>query len=361
MDLKEEIFNISSSNLIIDEEEYFKNLEKIVSFIALVIIFIGLVGNITSFLIFRLNKEMKKMPSMIFLSFMCVTDTLSLFTWNLDHYLKPNFKFSIESLNIYTCNFFSFIQYFSLESSSWLLTWVSIDRYITILALPGSIAYKLPFGSIKSATVWSTIIIAFFAILNSFLLFHDRKRIYINKIVKLENGSEFNTTVEIGFRCYELSKNDFKIYIVWQNVHLVFYELIPFILMLIFNCLLVRVTFFMFGKKSSKYHLNGHLAMRNKRMKNLTMSLIVLTLVFIILTLPATILYNYFYTYFQSTSTLKLIITLIDYFTYINHSLIFINCLISNLKFRNIFFKFLSNIILKIKNFKCQYNKNNSH
>lgn len=345
--------NDSSNKIMYDlnEEQYFKRLEKIVSYFALVIILIGMTGNITTFLIFRLNKEMKRMPSMVYLSFICITDTLALFTWNLDHFLKPNYSFSIESLSIYTCKIFSFIQYFSLESSSWLLTWVAIDRYITILSLPGSLAHRLPFGTVKSSTIWSSIIVAFFALLNSFLLFHDRKRTY--ETVELENRTEINKT---GFRCYELSGNDFKVYIVWQNVHLVFYELIPFILMLIFNCLLVRVTFFIFTKKSVKYNDNGHRAIRNKRMKSLTISLIILTLVFITLTLPATILYNYFYNYFQSTSTLKLVITLIDYLTYINHSVIFFNCLISNLKFRNVFIKFVRNIF-KIKFFELKFYK----
>ena len=52
----------------------------------IVIIFIGLTGNIGAFLVFRLEKDLKKMSSMVILSFVVCTDTASLFTWNIDHF-----------------------------------------------------------------------------------------------------------------------------------------------------------------------------------------------------------------------------------------------------------------------------------
>ena len=52
----------------------------IVSYISIIIIMLGLIGNTTTFIIFRFNKDMKKLPSMVILSFVCITDTLSLFT-----------------------------------------------------------------------------------------------------------------------------------------------------------------------------------------------------------------------------------------------------------------------------------------
>jgi hypothetical protein len=49
---------------------------KIISCISLIIIILALLFNSSALLIFRLSKEMKKMPSMVILSFLCVTDTL---------------------------------------------------------------------------------------------------------------------------------------------------------------------------------------------------------------------------------------------------------------------------------------------
>ena len=53
---------------------------NIFSYISLIIIILGLIGNTTTYIIFRFNKDMKKLPSMVILSFVCITDTLSLFT-----------------------------------------------------------------------------------------------------------------------------------------------------------------------------------------------------------------------------------------------------------------------------------------
>lgn len=53
------------------------NNNNILPYMALVIIFIGVVGNTSALFIFRTDREIKKMPSMIFLSCTCITNTLS--------------------------------------------------------------------------------------------------------------------------------------------------------------------------------------------------------------------------------------------------------------------------------------------
>ncbi len=54
-----------------------KTNNSFVPYFALLIIFIGVLGNTTTFFLFRTDREMKKMPAMVYLSFTCVTDTLS--------------------------------------------------------------------------------------------------------------------------------------------------------------------------------------------------------------------------------------------------------------------------------------------
>ncbi len=75
MDMKSnQSLNFNSTNI---ETNIFEVFSHFLSYISLVIIGCGLIGNSVSFLIFRLAKQMKIMPSMVFLSFICVTDTLS--------------------------------------------------------------------------------------------------------------------------------------------------------------------------------------------------------------------------------------------------------------------------------------------
>ena len=58
-------------------------ISQMISYFSLIIISTGLVFNTITFLIFRINKSMKKIPSMVILSFICVTDTLG-----VGHYIE---------------------------------------------------------------------------------------------------------------------------------------------------------------------------------------------------------------------------------------------------------------------------------
>ena len=53
----------------------------LVTYYPLVIIALGILGNTSFFIIFHLNKRLKSLSSMVYLSFVVITDTLSLFIW----------------------------------------------------------------------------------------------------------------------------------------------------------------------------------------------------------------------------------------------------------------------------------------
>jgi len=80
-------------------------------------------------------------------SFISILDLLSLFTWNLDTFFRFFYDFSYEKKSFIACRLMVFLQYFSLESSGLLLSFISIDRYFTIISKPGSFVSKLPFGT----------------------------------------------------------------------------------------------------------------------------------------------------------------------------------------------------------------------
>jgi hypothetical protein len=302
------------SQILIDNNSNLTILERaktdyIISYISIIIITLGLTCNTTAFLIFRFNMKMKKIPSMVILSFVCITDTLSLFTWNINHFVFTNFGFEIENLNIYNCKIFLFMQYFSLQSSGLLLSMVSIDRYIFVSKLPNSFLSKLPFGTLKTATCWSILIITIVGLLNSYLLIFDRK--YLIKYVE----------------CYILS-NGFQINIIWEKVHSVVYSILPFILMIIFNSLLIKRTFGLKSKNTNQKDKN--------RRKSLTFSLLFITISFLIMTLPTQICYSFFLSDFLYDETLNNILVLLDCLSFFNHSSLFFSCFITNRKFREI-------------------------
>jgi hypothetical protein len=235
----------------------------------LIILFLGFFGNTITLLIFRLDDELKNMSSMVILSFCCITDMLSLLTWNLDHWLEPNFNFTIESLNIHTCKFFVFIQYFSLQSSALLLSFVCIDRYFCVISRPGSLVSKLPFGTLRSSITWSSCIIGSIFLLNSYILF-------MNRAVNEKNE----------LSCYKLSTG-YKIFPQWEVIHIVIYPCTAVLIMFIFNSLLVKNVFDL-----SRNMLNIQSVHEKKKAAkriNTTKSLLFITCVFILMTLPSTI------------------------------------------------------------------------
>ncbi len=99
-------FQINSTNLTLNKDMF----SIVTSYIAIIIIIQALFCNTTCFIIFRFDKTLKSISSMVILSFVCVTDTFSLFTWNLNHYFYPNHGISLEKLNKYNCKFFTYLQ-----------------------------------------------------------------------------------------------------------------------------------------------------------------------------------------------------------------------------------------------------------
>lgn len=141
-----------------------------VSHFNLITIFLGVTGNTISFIIFRFHPTFKKMPSMVFLSFVAVSDTIALFEWNLNHFTILAYNIDIQQTNIVYCRLFNFAQYTSLQTSALILSFMCIDRYITVVAMPGSFLSKLPFRTNRTAFFWSSGIVLFEVCLNFHLL-----------------------------------------------------------------------------------------------------------------------------------------------------------------------------------------------
>jgi hypothetical protein len=147
-------------------------LQEIMAYSPFFVILVGLFGNTAAFVIFRTNKEMVKLPSMTYLSFVAVTDTLSLFCWNLDHYFEVKHNMRLENINMVVCRISLFTQYTSLQSSALILSVLCIDRYISITSKPGSFrSTSLPFNSPRSAFIWSISIIVLDCFFNLHVLF----------------------------------------------------------------------------------------------------------------------------------------------------------------------------------------------
>jgi hypothetical protein len=234
-------------------------------------------------------------------------------------------------INEQWCKFFQFIQYFSLETSGLLLSFVCIDRYFTVMNRPGSFINKLPFGTIRSSLIWSILILFFIFLLNS-LLFIDRAKNYENKTLLIDNFTLI-ISIQSSFDMETLITG-FKLFPNWDQIHVILYPSIPVCIMFIFNILLIKKTVSLYKNKRSNHHTS--------KKRNLTWSLLYITFLFIIMTLPSSVAYGFFDDFFNSTKSLQSVIVILDYLSFLNRSTLFFDCFLTNIIFRK-------NVIKKLK------------
>lgn len=312
----------------------FENFSSVISVLPLVTIVLGITGNLACVFIFRFSRQFSKIPSMVFLSFVAVFDTISLFEWNLDHFLVPNFGIRLEFMNTFNCKFIVFIQVYSLQASAFLLSIMAIDRYVTISSIPGSIYSRLPFSTIKSSFIWSVIISVSLFLLNCHILIFNGNYIKIRE----KNSTltrNINGTLEAYFKiirrkekCYWYT-SDFRFYPTIDHVNLIVYNFVPFLIMAIFNILLIKKNLLSSGIKShSVKKISSSLLSRRR----LTISLLSITFAFIFMTLPSSIAYGFFAHY--NKNKFELIFRFLDNVAFLFHSSLFFNCFISNTRFR---------------------------
>jgi hypothetical protein len=192
-----------------------------------------------------------------------------------------------------------FLQFFSLESSGLLLSFISIDRYFTIISKPGSFVSKLPFGTPRTAFIWSSAITIFIFLLHAHILilngYLDQTQ-YLNETLTFEiNGSFINKTkLKLNYsddiHCYSYSSS-FGLLPLYNILAMSIYSLIPFAIMMIFNSLIIYKTF----KVSRNLNRNDIQSVNSyKKKRRMTMSLVVVTSLFLIFTLPNNIFYGFF-------------------------------------------------------------------
>ena len=95
-------------------------LAKSIGIYSILILLIGSLGNLCASLACT-RKSLRKTPTFVFIGFALISDTVSLYFWNIDHYLLAFESYQIEDVSIFFCRFATFFQTTSLQWSAWLL------------------------------------------------------------------------------------------------------------------------------------------------------------------------------------------------------------------------------------------------
>ena len=97
-----------------------KTIAEMIGVYSIALIIIATIGNFISTLVCA-RKSLRKIPTFVFIGFALISDIISLYFWNIDHFLFAFFNYQIEDLGVDYCRFAVFFQTTSLQWSAWLL------------------------------------------------------------------------------------------------------------------------------------------------------------------------------------------------------------------------------------------------
>lgn len=145
----------------------YETAELIVSgIIPMFLIVIGTVGNLIS-LVILFNKENRRTSTNIYLTFLCLMDTISLYQWNLSNavYTFTNGQQTVWGNSVVMCKLSEFFPFYTLHTSAMFLTFVELDR----ACLLRSAWYKRKIARPRIALRICLIILFALFILNGFI------------------------------------------------------------------------------------------------------------------------------------------------------------------------------------------------
>ena len=102
---------------------------QILGYYALTIIILGTIGNA---LILYVSYRIKQSSVFILFCYLSISDTLSLYFWNLNIFTYSTYNLDLQNYNLYSCKFGNWIQFSALQTSAWIL--VKIIIFLTISA-----------------------------------------------------------------------------------------------------------------------------------------------------------------------------------------------------------------------------------
>ncbi|CAF1099998.1 unnamed protein product [Adineta ricciae] len=227
------------------------------------LIVIGTLFNAITFLILSRPRfrNTRARPTLHYMRTMIILDTFMLYGWNLDRYLKTIHGFYILRYSLASCKFVSFISYFAPQSSAWLRVFVCLDRYLSLSRL-----HRTWFSDSKHILmIIACILGVLFALNLHFFLFVCYYR---------QNG-----TISALSWLYD-------IYPLWDYVNLGVCNIVPFVLMVIFNS---GVVYHLIILRRTTTLQNSHIQHRA-----ISITLVITTFLFLAMTMPSGIAFAFF-------------------------------------------------------------------
>ena len=258
----------------------------VVAYYSLFLVVVGTLLNLFTLLILCRSKFRNGALNSVlhYLRVMAIFDILMLYGWNLDHYVIAIHGYLIQRLTLPLCRFLSFSNYVVPQSSAWFRVFVSFDRYLSLSRL-----HRTWFNQSKHILAIIACIISCCIALNAVFLFC---------------GCSITVTGTVSIHSLA-----FNTYPLWDYINLGVYNCAPFLLMTLFNSGVIYHLFRVRHSTVRQYSRVQH--------RSISVPLLITTFLFLIMTVPATIAFAFFYTSNQA------ILNLMDCALYSYHILSF--------------------------------------
>lgn len=319
----DELSDLNASSLItpinhkVDMNEFFeyRTAMMLLTWGLPVVILTGTVGNTLTFIV-MMQREMKQTSTCFYIAALSIGDTGFLYLSALKTWIRTWSGFEMLHVSNGMCKTLTFLIYFSMHLSAWLIVAVTIERFIAIW-------YPLrasKFCSLRRAKISVTIIVLTFILFDSHLFL----------TAELTPDNMCNSYSYKNIICDML-----------PYLHLVIYSIVPFLILIIFNSLIIyslvrhsKLTVLSMTKDDRQLRYNH---------RRLAITLLTVSFVWMFMTIPASL-----FTIalppphdMHSAAQLLLVKVIFYIFLYINHSINFFLYCFTGHRFRQELWKII--------------------
>lgn len=204
---------------LLEKMEIYRVSKSILIYVLPVIIIVGTIGNILSFIIW-MKRRLRRTSTFFYLAMLAVSDTVFLIISGLKTWVRIWSYVELLHVSIISCKVITFIVHSSLHISAWLIVAVTIERFLAVW-FPLRANGMCSFRRVKIVTMS---IVVVFLLLNSHFF-------WTAELVSTDNPESPDQL--------ECTTNTTKVCVYFPWFNIIIFSVIPSVLVLILNLLII--------------------------------------------------------------------------------------------------------------------------
>lgn len=254
-------------------------LAKILAVYNLILVIVSLLFNPIVFYVCLFTRTLRANSTFKLLAICSINDVLICLAWNQESFLSTFFDIETSYLNLFYCRFVStFLQFVTIEFSSWMLVVISLNRFLSMTLANWTKRY---FTGIRPL-----LLAAFLALI---IMLINLNEIFLTGY---EHTAKNDNETELTVICYSNPPHTIPWYFIMSQILLYFGQVIPFGILIALNGLIIY--------KATRFERTHH-QLVDKRKSQMTKSILIITFLYVVTSLPGTVYNAYQFVNLQSS------------------------------------------------------------